>query len=108
MAASWPKWLGLTHLLCGPPHWCGDRTDRRLVGPLVGAEGELTAVHGERDRNFRIDASRGRYLLKVHNPRTARRFWTSSTQRFATSAPWPPIFRCPIWFRPDRGSARWR
>jgi 4-aminobutyrate aminotransferase-like enzyme/Ser/Thr protein kinase RdoA (MazF antagonist) len=33
-----------------------------------GLEGELTAVHGERDRNFRIDASSGRYLLKVHNP----------------------------------------
>jgi 4-aminobutyrate aminotransferase-like enzyme/Ser/Thr protein kinase RdoA (MazF antagonist) len=33
-----------------------------------GLEGELTAVHGERDRNFRVDTSRGRYLLKVHNP----------------------------------------
>ncbi|MEP6817170.1 MAG: hypothetical protein ABI873_16640 [Marmoricola sp.] len=33
-----------------------------------GLEGELTAVHGERDRNFRIDAPSGRYLLKVHNP----------------------------------------
>jgi 4-aminobutyrate aminotransferase-like enzyme/Ser/Thr protein kinase RdoA (MazF antagonist) len=33
-----------------------------------GLEGELTAVHGERDRNFRIDTSDGRYLLKVHNP----------------------------------------
>ncbi len=33
-----------------------------------GLEGEVTAVHGERDRNFRIDASSGRYLLKVHNP----------------------------------------
>ncbi len=33
-----------------------------------GLEGELTAVHGERDRNFRIDAPSGRHLLKVHNP----------------------------------------
>ena len=33
-----------------------------------GLEGELTAVHGERDRNFRIDAPSGRFLLKVHNP----------------------------------------
>ncbi len=33
-----------------------------------GLEGELTAVHGERDRNFRLDAPGGRYLLKVHNP----------------------------------------
>lgn len=33
-----------------------------------GLEGELTAVHGERDRNFRVDSTKGRYLLKVHNP----------------------------------------
>jgi 4-aminobutyrate aminotransferase-like enzyme/Ser/Thr protein kinase RdoA (MazF antagonist) len=33
-----------------------------------GLEGELTALHGERDRNFRVDAAGGRYLLKVHNP----------------------------------------
>jgi 4-aminobutyrate aminotransferase-like enzyme/Ser/Thr protein kinase RdoA (MazF antagonist) len=33
-----------------------------------GLEGELTAVHGERDRNFRVDTPDGRYLLKVHNP----------------------------------------
>ncbi len=32
-----------------------------------GLEGELTAVHGERDRNFRVDTPGGRYLLKVHN-----------------------------------------
>lgn len=33
-----------------------------------GLEGELTPLHGERDRNFRVDTSGGRYLLKVHNP----------------------------------------
>jgi 4-aminobutyrate aminotransferase-like enzyme/Ser/Thr protein kinase RdoA (MazF antagonist) len=33
-----------------------------------GLEGELTALHGERDRNFRVDTVSGRYLLKVHNP----------------------------------------
>ncbi len=38
------------------------------VATTWGLEGELTAVHGERDRNFRIDAPGGRYLLKVHNP----------------------------------------
>ena len=41
---------------------------RDLLATSWGLEGELTAVHGERDRNFRIDAARGRYLLKVHNP----------------------------------------
>ena len=30
--------------------------------------GATVAVHGERDRNFRLDAPGGRYLLKVHNP----------------------------------------
>lgn len=33
-----------------------------------GLEGELVGVHGERDRNFRVDAASARYLLKVHNP----------------------------------------
>ncbi len=33
-----------------------------------GLTGELTPVHGERDRNFRFETSDGRYLLKVHNP----------------------------------------
>ena len=38
------------------------------LGRSWGLAGELTAVHGERDRNFRLDAAEGRYLLKVHNP----------------------------------------
>jgi 4-aminobutyrate aminotransferase-like enzyme/Ser/Thr protein kinase RdoA (MazF antagonist) len=33
-----------------------------------GLAGDLTPLHGERDRNFRLDAGPGRYLLKVHNP----------------------------------------
>ena len=33
-----------------------------------GMTGQLTAVHGERDLNFRVDTPTGRYLLKVHNP----------------------------------------
>jgi len=38
------------------------------LGRSWGLAGELTSVHGERDRNFRLDAADGRYLLKVHNP----------------------------------------
>jgi len=38
------------------------------LGRSWGLAGELTSVHGERDRNFRLDAAGGRYLLKVHNP----------------------------------------
>ena len=33
-----------------------------------GLTGELTPLHGERDRNFRLDFGAGRHLLKVHNP----------------------------------------
>jgi 4-aminobutyrate aminotransferase-like enzyme/Ser/Thr protein kinase RdoA (MazF antagonist) len=38
------------------------------VAGTWGLEGELVAVHGERDRNFRIETAGGRFLLKVHNP----------------------------------------
>jgi 4-aminobutyrate aminotransferase-like enzyme/Ser/Thr protein kinase RdoA (MazF antagonist) len=38
------------------------------LGRSWGLAGELTAVHGERDRNFRLEGAEGRYLLKVHNP----------------------------------------
>ncbi len=38
------------------------------VAERWGLEGELVPVHGERDRNFRLDTAQGRYLLKVHNP----------------------------------------
>ena len=41
---------------------------RAAVSTIWGLEGDLTAVHGERDRNFRIDSPHSRYLLKVHNP----------------------------------------
>ena len=33
-----------------------------------GLAGDLTALHGERDRNFRLDSGAERHLLKVHNP----------------------------------------
>ncbi|HEY6935024.1 MAG TPA: aminotransferase class III-fold pyridoxal phosphate-dependent enzyme, partial [Marmoricola sp.] len=33
-----------------------------------GLVGDLVPVHGERDRNYRLDTPDGRYLLKVHNP----------------------------------------
>ena len=33
-----------------------------------GLYGDLTALHGERDSNFRLDSGTTRHLLKVHNP----------------------------------------
>ncbi|HEU4545904.1 MAG TPA: phosphotransferase, partial [Microlunatus sp.] len=33
-----------------------------------GLAGDLTGLHGERDRNFRLESGSVRHLLKVHNP----------------------------------------
>lgn len=41
---------------------------RASVEQHWGLTGDLAPLHGERDRNFRIDGSGGRHLLKVHNP----------------------------------------
>ncbi|QIK75816.1 aminotransferase class III-fold pyridoxal phosphate-dependent enzyme [Nocardioides piscis] len=38
------------------------------LSEVWGLTGVLTPLHGERDRNFRIDSAQGRFLLKVHNP----------------------------------------
>ncbi len=38
------------------------------LGSVWGLEGHLVPVHGERDRNFRLDTAAGCYLVKVHNP----------------------------------------
>jgi 4-aminobutyrate aminotransferase-like enzyme/Ser/Thr protein kinase RdoA (MazF antagonist) len=40
-----------------------------LLADVYGITGELTELHGERDLNFRVDATDGRrYVLKVHHP----------------------------------------
>ena len=44
---------------------------RTSVEEHWGLAGDLTALHGERDCNFRLDSGTGRYLLKVHNPADA-------------------------------------
>ncbi|MBO0844477.1 MAG: aminotransferase class III-fold pyridoxal phosphate-dependent enzyme [Nocardioides sp.] len=59
-----------------------------------GLEGELTAVHGERDRNFRVDTSSGPYLLKVHNPADREEvldFQYSALRHIRTVAPDVPV-----------------
>jgi 4-aminobutyrate aminotransferase-like enzyme/Ser/Thr protein kinase RdoA (MazF antagonist) len=59
-----------------------------------GLEGDLTAVHGERDRNFRVDTPRGRYLLKVHNPADAEEvldFQYSALRHIRAVAPDVPV-----------------
>jgi 4-aminobutyrate aminotransferase-like enzyme/Ser/Thr protein kinase RdoA (MazF antagonist) len=38
------------------------------LGRHWGLAGSLTSLHGERDRNFRLDSDDARYLVKVHNP----------------------------------------
>ncbi len=59
-----------------------------------GLEGELSPVHGERDRNFRLDTEAGRYLLKVHNPAdgvAVLDFQTSALEHIRTVAPDVPV-----------------
>ncbi|MDX6358044.1 MAG: hypothetical protein QOH37_1098 [Nocardioidaceae bacterium] len=59
-----------------------------------GLEGELTAVHGERDRNFRVDTADRRYLLKVHNPADAEQVLDlqhSALRHIRTVAPDVPV-----------------
>lgn len=41
---------------------------RASVEAHWGLTGDLTPLHGERDRNFRLDSVPVRHLLKVHNP----------------------------------------
>jgi 4-aminobutyrate aminotransferase-like enzyme/Ser/Thr protein kinase RdoA (MazF antagonist) len=67
---------------------------QRSLAASWGLEGELTAVHGERDRNFRVDASSGRYLLKVHNPADSEKvldFQYSALRHIRAVAPDLPV-----------------
>ena len=66
----------------------------RSLTAAWGLEGELTAVHGERDRNFRIDSPSGRYLLKVHNPADGEQvldLQCSALRHIRTVAPDVPV-----------------
>jgi 4-aminobutyrate aminotransferase-like enzyme/Ser/Thr protein kinase RdoA (MazF antagonist) len=59
-----------------------------------GLEGELTALHGERDRNFRVDSPSGRYLLKIHNPADSEQvldFQYSAMRHIRAVAPDVPV-----------------
>jgi 4-aminobutyrate aminotransferase-like enzyme/Ser/Thr protein kinase RdoA (MazF antagonist) len=69
-------------------------TLHRVLSSSWGLEGDLTAVHGERDRNFRIDTAGGRYLLKVHNPADGEQvldFQFSALRHIRTVAPDLPV-----------------
>src|SRR5439155_25014727 len=53
--------------LAAPPPERGVEDARRIAVELFGIEGSLTSLESERDRNFRVDAEDGRFLLKIHN-----------------------------------------
>ena len=58
------------------------------------ATGDLTVLHGERDRNFRLDSGATRHLLKVHNPadpETVLDLQCSALRHLATVAPDLPV-----------------
>ncbi|WP_162260848.1 aminotransferase class III-fold pyridoxal phosphate-dependent enzyme [Nocardioides sp. Soil805] len=59
-----------------------------------GLAGELTALHGERDRNFRLDSGPVRHLLKVHNPadpESVLDLQCSALRHLRTAAPDLPV-----------------
>ena len=39
-----------------------------IAARSFGISARAEPIYSERDRNFRVDAPSGRYLLKVHNP----------------------------------------
>ena len=55
-----------------PPAF-GDEAARQILRDGFGVTGSLTALAGERDQNFRVDAAGGRqFLFKISNPADTR------------------------------------
>lgn len=79
---------------------------RAAVGETWSLSGELTPLHGERDRNFRLDGAEGRFLVKVHNPADAESvldLQAAALRHVATVAPDVPVPRVV----PTRDRASW-
>jgi 4-aminobutyrate aminotransferase-like enzyme len=59
--------------LASPPPAFGDEAARQILREGFGVTGSLTALAGERDQNFRVDAADGqRFLFKISNPADTR------------------------------------
>ncbi len=63
------SWRGVSDdvLEARPPEVPADLA-ARIARSIFGIDGEATPLEGERDRNFRVDAERGSFALKVGNP----------------------------------------
>lgn len=73
-----------------------------LLSDVYGIHGELTELHGERDLNFRVDATDGRrYVLKVHHPEDSgevvemRTLALAHVRRVDPGLPVPDVLRTP-------------
>ena len=73
-----------------------------LLAEVYGISGDLTELHGERDLNFRVDATDGRrYLLKVHHPEDSgdvvdmRMLAMAHVKRVDPTLPVPEVLRTP-------------
>jgi 4-aminobutyrate aminotransferase-like enzyme/Ser/Thr protein kinase RdoA (MazF antagonist) len=73
-----------------------------LLADVYGITGELTELHGERDLNFRVDATDGRrYVLKVHHPEDSgevaemRTMAMAQVRRVDPGLPVPEVVRTP-------------
>ena len=69
-----------------------------ILADRYGMAGELTELHGERDRNFRVDTAAGRrYLLKIHHPADSsdvvemRTLAMAHSRRFDAGLPIPEV-----------------
>ena len=69
-----------------------------ILADRYGMAGELTELHGERDRNFRVDTAAGRrYLLKIHHPADPidvvemRTLAMAHARRFDAGLPFPEV-----------------
>ncbi len=73
-----------------------------LLADVYGISGALTELHGERDLNFRVDATDGcRYVLKVHHPEDSgdvvemRTLAMAHVRRVDPGLPVPDVVRTP-------------
>jgi len=79
----------------------------RIADEVFGLSGSLTPLASERDLNFRVDAGRGSFLLKLHNPADDEAlidFQTQALLRVARVAADLPVMRVV----PTRDGSFWR
>ena len=83
-------------LFATPPPAVADDDAERIVATHYGVFGKATRLHSERDANFLIESSRGRFVLKISNgaePPERLEVNTSALLHLAHDAPGLPVPR---------------